>query len=362
MDDQPTDSGRRVSKIRTLMGLRLQASEIWRSTNKAPVGLCPSKFLFGAENNRRTMIASLQKFFVFAALAAVVLAIAVSGVLGQVGWGVVAGLLLLSGYALILAVEFCLLCWTRGGDLSPKPSMTQLVRAWWGEVGHAPRVFVWRQPFCQQRWPDHLPASGQGRRGVLLVHGFFCNRGLWNNWLGRLTAMDVPFVAVTMEPPFGDIDRYANMIELAVQRLRACTGQAPVVVAHSMGGLAVRRWWADQVDASRIHRLITLGTPHHGTWLARWAFSVNGRQMRVNSPWLQALAQREPPGRSAHCTCFFSHCDNIVFPPSTAMLAGANNQHLQGVAHVHMVDHARPWEETLRHVVNDAATSPHLAR
>jgi triacylglycerol lipase len=200
----------------------------------------------------------------------------------------------------------------------------------------------------------------QARAGEVFC--FFCNRGLWNDWLERLTAMDVPFVAVTMEPPFGGIDRYANMIELAVQRLSACTGQGPVVVAHSMGGLAVRQWWADQLDASRIHRLITLGTPHHGTWLARWAFSVNGRQMRVNSPWLQALAQREPPGRSARCTCFFSHCDNIVFPPSTATLAGANNQHLQGVAHVHMVDHARPWEETLRHVVNHAATSPHLAR
>jgi triacylglycerol lipase len=305
------------------------------------------------------MIASLQKFFVFAAIAVVVLAIAVTGVLGQIWWGVAAALLLLTGYAAVLALEFCLLCWTRGDDLSPKPSTAQLIRAWWGEVFHAPRVFVWRQPFFHQRWPDHLPASGQGRRGVLLVHGFFCNRGLWNNWLERLTALDVPVVAVTMEPPFGAIDRYASTIELAIQQLQVCTGQAPVVVAHSMGGLAVRWWWADQVDATRIHRLITLGTPHHGTWLARMAFSVNGRQMRMNSPWLQALVRREPPEHAAHCTCFYSHCDNIVFPPSTATLAGADNQHLMGVAHVHMVDHVRPWEEALGYLADRSGDSPH---
>ena len=34
-----------------------------------------------------------------------------------------------------------------------------------------PQVFCWRQPFFSQRWPDHLPADAQGRRGVLLVHG-----------------------------------------------------------------------------------------------------------------------------------------------------------------------------------------------
>jgi triacylglycerol lipase len=298
------------------------------------------------------MIASLQKFFVFAAVAAIAVAIAVFGVLGQIGWGLVAGLVLLTGYVAVLALEFCLLCWTRGDDSSPKPTVAQLIRAWWGEVGHAPRVFVWRQPFCHQRWPDHLPPSAQGRRGVLLVHGFFCNRGLWNNWLERFTAIGVPVVAVTLEPPFGAIDHYANLIELAVQRLQSCTGQAPVVVAHSMGGLAVRRWWADQVDATRIHKLITLGTPHHGTWLARMAFSINGRQMRLNSSWLQALAQREPPLRAAHCVCFYSHCDNIVFPPTTATLVGADNQHLVGVAHVHMVDHPGPWEETLRHLAD----------
>jgi triacylglycerol lipase len=89
----------------------------------------------------------------------------------------------------------------------------------------APQVFCWRQPFFSQRWPDHLPADAQGRRGVLLVHGFVCNRGVWNPWLQRLHARDVPFVAVNLEPVFGSIDDYVGILEQAVRRLEAATGK-----------------------------------------------------------------------------------------------------------------------------------------
>jgi triacylglycerol esterase/lipase EstA (alpha/beta hydrolase family) len=97
-----------------------------------------------------------------------------------------------------------------------------------------------------------------------------------------------------------------------------------------------------------VHHAITIGTPHHGTWLARFAMSRNSRQMRQQSAWLKNLAQREPSGRAQRFTCFYSHCDNIVFPPSTATLPGADNRHLAGMAHVHMVDCPEPFEEVMR--------------
>lgn len=74
----------------------------------------------------------------------------------------------------------------------------------------------------------------------------------------------------------------------------------------------------------------------------------NGLEMRRNSAWLIALAAQEPPGHEGRFTCFYSNCDNIVFPPATATLAGADNRHLPGVAHVHMVGHEEPWLETMR--------------
>jgi triacylglycerol lipase len=304
------------------------------------------------------MIAQLQRFLTLGTFTLLVFGLAALWSSGHPAWGAFLFLLVIGGYSAVLGLEFCLLLGARGEDATPKPTPGQLLRAWIGEVTHASLVFAWRQPFRSQLWPDHLPPNAQGQRGVLLVHGFFCNRGLWNRWLQRLTARGVPFVAINLEPPFSGIDDYAPIVDAAVQQLWACTSQAPLVIAHSMGGLAVRRWWADQGDPLRVHRLITIGTPHQGTWLAQMAFSRNGRQMQLNSDWLRDLAQCEAPLRSAQCTCFYGHCDNIVFPPRTAMLAGADNRHLVGVAHVHMVDHPEPWAEALRVLADTSVAHP----
>jgi triacylglycerol lipase len=156
-------------------------------------------------------------------------------------WALLGVLVLLAGHAIVLALEFVLLASAHGDDPAPRASPRQLVAAWWGETLAAPTVFCWRQPFRSTLHPDSLGASAKGRRGVLFVHGFVCNRGLWNPWLERLTAQGVPFVALSLEPVFGSIDAYPPAIEDAVQRLEQATGLPPVVVAHSMGGLAVRR-------------------------------------------------------------------------------------------------------------------------
>lgn len=255
-------------------------------------------------------------------------------------------LVLLTAHAIVLAAEFVLMHHVNRGDRAPRASLLQVAAAWWGEVLGATRVFGWRQPFRWATVPDRCPADP--KRGVVFIHGFVCNRGLWNPWLRRLSAQQVPFVAVNLEPVFGTIDAYLPIVEAAIRRVEAATGRAPVVVAHSMGGLALRRWWVEPGNQDRLAHAITIGTPHQGTWLARAALTPNARQMQRNSPWLQALAAREPVGRGARLTCFYGHCDNIVFPASTACYPGAEARHLPATAHVHMADHPEPWRELMR--------------
>jgi triacylglycerol esterase/lipase EstA (alpha/beta hydrolase family) len=91
----------------------------------------------------------------------------------------------------------------------------------------------------------------------------------------------------------------------------------------------------------RVHQVLTLGTPHQGTWLGQWGHTTNGRQMRLDSPWLQALAAAEPSARGSRFVCWYSHCDNIVFPVLSATLPGAALHHIESVGHVAMVDDLR---------------------
>jgi hypothetical protein len=80
--------------------------------------------------------------------------------------------------------------------------------------------------------------------------------------------------------------------------------------------------------------VITIGTPHAGTWLARFSHLANGRQMRMRGDWLGELGLYATQERHAAFTCWYSNCDNIVFPTSSGALPGADNRLVRGVAHV----------------------------
>ena len=275
---------------------------------------------------------------------------------GSPGLAVAGALLILFCHAPVMAVEFALLSWLNRDDPAPQATPVQLLAAWWGEVRMSALVFGWLQPFRSKVWPDLVAARGpppSTQRGVLLVHGYVCNRGLWNPWLERLHAQGVPCIAVDLEPVFGSIDDYAAIIDAAAARLFAATGQPIVVVAHSMGGLAVRAWLDAHAPGTLVHRVVTIGSPHRGTFLARFGLTRNAVQMRLGGDWHGALATRELAQRelargAALFTCFYGHCDNVVFPASTATLPGADNRHLAACAHVQMAYHPAVFSEVWR--------------
>ncbi|ABE46113.1 esterase/lipase family protein [Polaromonas sp. JS666] len=256
-------------------------------------------------------------------------------------WLAMAGFLVITfGHAAFLAIEFMLLRVINKADPVPVPEATwkELLRAWLGETWTAPQVFCWRQPFRANAIPDQLAphAVVHGRRGVVFVHGFFCNRGLWTPWLQRLQGRGHAFIALSLEPLFGSIDDYAPQIEEAVQQVTRATGLPPLLVCHSMGGLAARAWLKHMKAEARVFQVVTIGTPHSGTWLARFGHGHNSRQMRLLSDWQAQLDHQMPEDRHTLFTCWYSNCDNIVFPASTATLPGADNRLVRGAAHVQL--------------------------
>lgn len=302
------------------------------------------------------MLARIQQLIVATILVAIVGGAAAALAAGRPAWALAAPLLLAGGYAAALGLEFWWLRASYAGVCPERPTIGQLLVAWRDETLIAPRVFLWRQPFLSRAVRDFVPEGARGRRGVVLVHGFFCNRGLWNPWMERLQEEDVPFVAVTLEPTFGSIDRYLDTIEVAVARLESATGLAPVLVGHSMGGLAIRAWRARDGRPRRAHRVVTIGTPHRGTWVARHARTRNGIEMRLASPWLDALARAEGDRPHDDFTCFWGHCDNIVFPTRGATLPGADNRHIPQTPHVAMAFHPSVFDHVLQFLQVQRAT------
>ena len=247
------------------------------------------------------------------------------------------GSALVLGPSLVLGLEFWALHRFGRTPRVPNASAAQLWRAWAGELWAAWLTFCWHQPFFSRRYADQLGPEHGGLRGVVLVHGYMCNRGIWNGWMKVLAQQGRPFMALNLAPVFGEIDPHAAAIEEAITRMTRATGLAPLVVGHSMGGLVLRAWLRQARAPERVHRLVSLGTPHRGTWLAQWGHTRNAKQMRIGSLWLEALVQDSPRDWHRHWACFYSNADNIVFPACHAMLEGADNRLLPGLAHVQMV-------------------------
>ncbi|MGZ5760835.1 MAG: esterase/lipase family protein [Caldimonas sp.] len=294
------------------------------------------------------MLARLQQLIVFGLIVSMAAWSIHALRLGHPLWIVAGALALVGVYAGVLGLEFWRLSRSYEPGSPDRPAFAELISAWRIEVLLAPRVFLWQQPFRSRAIADFDSPGADPRRGVVLLHGFVCNRGLWNPWMRDLRTLGISFIAPSLEPVFGSIDRYTVQVDEAVRSLEARTGMAPIIVAHSMGGLAARAWLAKSGGADRFHRVVTIATPHCGTWMARLGRSTNGLEMRVASPWLEALARMEPPQLYSRFTCFWGRCDNIVFPTRGATLPGADNRHLSGTPHVAMAYHPAVFDEVVR--------------
>ena len=195
--------------------------------------------------------------------------------------------------------------------------------------------------------------AGSAQLPVLLIHGYGCNSGYWARLLPLLDAAGISHAGVDLEPIGGDIDDYAGQIEHAVAQLCAASGARQVaIVAHSMGGLVARAWMRAHGTA-RVARLFTLGTPHHGSALARFGPGTNAAQMCCSGagcagPWLQALAAGETDTMRSRVVSIYTHHDNIVSPQTSSVLPGARNIAFGGIGHVALGSHPRVLVEVMR--------------
>lgn len=195
--------------------------------------------------------------------------------------------------------------------------------------------FNWSQAFVGWAMGAE-PAGGRDGMPILLVHGYFSNRGMWVNFRKNLAASGLgPIYAITLEPPLASIDLLAEQLSRRIDEICRATGHEKiVVVAHSMGGLVTRAYLARRGTAC-IAKFISLGSPHHGTKMARFGLGECTKQMRYQSAWLQKLEAMESAARpQVPALSIYTVNDDIVYPPETSALEWAENVPVSAVGHV----------------------------
>ncbi|HEX8957596.1 MAG TPA: alpha/beta fold hydrolase [Burkholderiaceae bacterium] len=294
------------------------------------------------------MVQALTRQLLVFQLAAVLGVAAASHFLLHLGWGAALGigLLVLAAVRMGISINNFILAWQYHSETPSEYRLNALLflRMFCVEFLASMWTTSWAMPF--KGFAD-APIAKTNRLPVLLIHGYGCNSGYWHRLRRPLDESGAVYRAIDLEPVFGDIEAYVPMIAQAVEALRSDSGQDKlIVVAHSMGGLAARAYLR-QEGSERIARVITLGSPHHGTGIANFGAGMNCRQMhwrgnaRTGSPsiWLRHLDESEDEATRKLFVSIYSHQDNIVAPQTSSELQGARNIAFRGIGHVALALH-----------------------
>ncbi|MEI4271037.1 alpha/beta fold hydrolase [Klenkia sp. LSe6-5] len=146
----------------------------------------------------------------------------------------------------------------------------------------------------------------------------------------------------------GDLGAAADVLGDAVDLALARTGATSVdVVGYSAGGVVARLWAADG-GAAQARRVLTLGSPHHGTTIADLGSSLAPdqcpqacQQLTTGSELLRRLNAGDETPTGPTWVSIWTDDDQTVTPPSSAELDGALNITVQSVCADSTVAHGQ---------------------
>jgi triacylglycerol lipase len=145
----------------------------------------------------------------------------------------------------------------------------------------------------------------------------------------------------------GDLRAQADHLQEVADNLLSETGAPSVdLIGYSAGGVVARLWIAEGDGAGRVRRVLTLGSPHHGTSQAALGRELAGgcptacEQLVPDSDLLRRLnAQDETPAGPMWITVR-STADQVVTPVDSAELSGALNVLIQDLCPQSAAEHA----------------------
>ena len=220
----------------------------------------------------------------------------------------------------------------------------------WALARSAPRMILYR-------WLMPDPAPAPAGLPILLLHGVGCNSGVWSGFRRHLGKCGIgPVYALSYGPPLASIEYFADQVADRIAGIEASTGAMQVVlVGHSMGGL-VARSYLRQYRGAKVRRLITIGTPHHGSMHAWLMPGISLAQMRPGNAWLASLNGDTDGASGVPLVSIWSWHDSMVTPQTSSRIEGGENIVLTGIAHNALLDDAEVWAKVVAQI-GLAATS-----
>jgi triacylglycerol lipase len=270
--------------------------------------------------------------------------------------------LLLIPVALLLAFAGTVLFWASFSQLrflsyfrnhEPRPpdlGLSGWIAFYWRTLKGAFVLLGWtlRGAFRSRLQQPDGPVRG---RSILCVHGLFLNDTTLWGIRKRLHGIGRPTRAIFMGLPFPSPMAYVGPLTRAMQEMAdRSPDEGFEIVAHSIGGVMTREVLRRNPHlAPSIHRVVTLGSPHHGTAAARWLrFGPIYRMLGLGSEYLQGLPDFRTLAPRAAVTTLATQHDLVVYPVTVSHLEGAHPVTLNKVSHLGLLTESPALDEIQR--------------
>lgn len=197
------------------------------------------------------------------------------------------------------------------------------------------------------------PVPQDAQPPVLIVPGYGGGTGGLETLAAALRARgrDATIVQLAGDGT-GDLETQAKVLQTAVQAALRGGATSVDIVGYSAGGVTVRLWFRAYDGGSVARRIVTLGSPQHGTDLAALASDIAPdscpvacQQLATDSDLIRSLnsGDETPPGPA--WVSFWTTDDRISTPPQTASLDGALDVAVQTVCPGRSVTHGQLPED-----------------
>lgn len=189
----------------------------------------------------------------------------------------------------------------------------------------------------------------QNRPGpVVLVPGYGGGSGALDSLASRIRASGR--AATVLQLPgagTGSLLTDAALLEAAVNGYLRQGAPSVDVIGYSAGGVVALIWARHDDGSAQARRVITLGSPFHGTQLAAAAAALAPgacppacEELVPGSSLLDSLGVADPAGLP-HWMSLWTADDQVVTPPVSALLPGAIDVRVQSVCPSARVSHSQ---------------------
>jgi triacylglycerol lipase len=201
----------------------------------------------------------------------------------------------------------------------------------------------------RQAAPGPAGLVPQDRPGpVLLVPGYGGQRSSLAPLAARIRAAGRQAIVVALPGNgTGDLNADAAALNAAVARALAAGAPSVDMIGYSAGGVVVLLWARHDGGFAKARRVVTLGSPFHGTSLAAGAegFLPSAcppacQQLVPGSRLLAGIDATAVPARPRWVSLWTTD-DQVVTPPGSARLAGALNVAIQSVCPAERISHGQ---------------------